>query len=105
MLHCSALWQFFYIFAHKAERFSALLPTMQKNILGCCLRCQSFFRVVGNNEENRSNFSSCWFSSVVAYNASNFSALRTTAQKTDGCCLHCEKTVGIVGNNAENGRI
>jgi hypothetical protein len=31
------------------------------------------FRVVGNNMENCSNFSSCMFFRVVAHNADNFS--------------------------------
>jgi hypothetical protein len=39
---------------------------------------------------------------VVAYNADNFSALWTTAQKNDWrCFLHSGKVFGIVANNAE----
>jgi hypothetical protein len=75
MFYCSALWQFFCVVAYNAEHFSALLPTTQKNVPRCCLQRLSFFRVVGNNAEKCSNFSSCVFFRVVADNADYFSAL------------------------------
>ena len=102
MFYCSALWQFFCVVAYNAEHFSALLPTTQKNVPRCCLQRQSFFRVVGNNAEKCSNFSSCVFFRVVADNADYFSALQTTAQKNYlRCCLQRGKMISVVGNNAE----
>ena len=102
MFYCSALWQFFCVVAYNAEHFSALLPTTQKNVPRCCLQRQSFFRVVGNNAEKCSNFSSCVFFRVVADNADYFSALQTTAWKNYlRCCLQRGKMISVVGNNAE----
>jgi hypothetical protein len=99
MFYCSALWKFFCVVAYNAEHFSALLPTMQKNVPRCCLQRQSFFRVVGNNAEKCSNFSSCVFFRVVADNADYFfffhvvdhsmeklSALLPTTWKNDQRC-------------------
>jgi hypothetical protein len=76
MFYCSALWQFFCVVAYNAEHFSVLLPTTQKNVPRCCLQRQSFFRVVGNNAEKCSNFSSCVFFRVVADNADFFPRCR-----------------------------
>ena len=102
MFYCSVLWQFFCVVAYNAEHFSALLPTTQKNVTRCCLQRQSFFRVVGNNAEKCSNFSSCVFFRVVADNADYFSALQTTAWKNYlRCCLQRGKMISVVGNNAE----
>jgi hypothetical protein len=81
MLYFFALCHFFLVVAHNTEHFSALLPTTRKNVQRCCLQLWSFFRVVGNNAENSSNFSSCVFFLVY--------------------CLHCGKLVGVVGNNVE----
>jgi hypothetical protein len=69
------LWQFFCVVAYNAKHFSALLPTAQKNGPRCCLQRHSFYRVVGNNAEKSSNFSSCVFFRVVADNPDYFSAL------------------------------
>jgi hypothetical protein len=102
MFYCSALRQFFSVVVYNAEHFSALSPTTQKNVPRCCLQCQSFFCVVGNNAENCSNLSSCVFFWVVAHNADHFSALGTTAQKNYlRWCLPHGKMVSVVDNNAE----
>jgi hypothetical protein len=65
MFYCSALWQCFRVVAYTAKNFSALLPTTQENVPRCCLQRRSFFRIVGNNTEKCSNFSSCMFFCVV----------------------------------------
>ncbi len=70
MLYCFALWLLFRIVAHNVKHFSALLPTMQKNV-----QLRKFFRVVGNNAGKWSRFSSCVFFSIVAPTAKKWSTL------------------------------
>jgi hypothetical protein len=78
---------------------------MKKNVPGYYLQCRLlvfFSRVVGNNVEKCSNFSSCVFFRIVTHNADHFSALWTSTRKNfRRCCLHCGKIIGIVGNNVE----
>jgi hypothetical protein len=89
-------------YAYNPEHFSALLLTTQKNVPHCFLQHRSFFRVVGNNMEKCSNFSSCVFFHVVAHNADYFPVLWTTAPNI--ICVvayNVEKYISIVGNNVE----
>jgi hypothetical protein len=82
-----------------------LLPTVHKNVPCCCLQRRSFFRIVGNNAEKCSNFSSCVFFPLIANNADYFSALWTTAQKNYlRCCLQHGKMVRVLGTTQENVR-
>jgi hypothetical protein len=68
--------------AYNANNFSPLLPTTWIS--------------------KYSNFTSCVFFCIVAYNADNFAALSTTARKNDRrCCLHSRKIIGVVAKNAE----
>jgi hypothetical protein len=53
---------FFCVVAHNVEKYSTR-----------CLQLPSFFRILGDNAENCSNFSSCVFFRVVAHNVYNFS--------------------------------
>jgi hypothetical protein len=59
------------------------------------LLCVVAHRVVGNDEKNCSNFSSCVFFHVVVHNTYNFFALLTTAGKM----------IDVVAYTGDNGQI
>ncbi len=56
-----------------SAKFSALLPTAQKNYQHCCQQQRSLFCVVAYNAGKCSNFSLFVFFCVVVYNANYFS--------------------------------
>jgi hypothetical protein len=105
MLYFSALWQFFRIVAYNAEHFSALLPTMQKNVPLCCLLRRSFFHIVGNNAEKCSNFSSCVFFRVVAHNALFFCAVDHSMEILSALLPNVEKLSALLATMQKNVRI
>ncbi len=66
---------------HNAKHLSVLLPTTRKSVPCCGLQCPLFFRILGNNAEKCSIFSSCVFFRFVTQNAIIFLLCEPRCQK------------------------